>query len=128
MSYSLTPEGVKDQLAALYDLQDSDLETEAKAIKEDFRSWVVNHFTLDDDQKKYLNSLPDRSVEYFGEQCCFCFLYRLNINFVYPSPPAAASRVGKWCDCESKTKLVAGNNGDSTGTGEVTFTISYQSI
>jgi len=126
MSYSLTPQGVADQLAALYALSDSDLEKEANSIKSDFRNWVKNHFILSENQKKYLNDLPDRSVLYFGEQCWFCFLYRLNITFIYPSPPSAISRVGKWCDCASSTKLVTSNDGTNTGTGDVTFTIRYR--
>ena len=128
MSYSLTPEGLEDQLAAIYDLADSALETEADAIKKDFRSWVINHFTINEKEKNYLNDLPDRAVEYYGEECCFCFRYRLKIKLIFSPPPFEAARVGKWCDCESSTKLVVSDNGDITGTGEVIFTISYRSL
>lgn len=125
MNYPLTPQGVSDQLTALYSLSNSALEVEANAIKSNFRTWIEDHFSLSNDQKRYLYAMPDKSVQYFGDQCWFCFLYRLKITLVYPAPPSPTG-LGKWTESTSSTKLITNDNGGVEASGELTFTMIYR--
>ena len=127
MIYPFTPKGVQDMLMALYALPDSELQVEANAIKNDFRLWVKNHFSLTTDQKRYLDSMPNQSTQYFGDQCWFCFLYRLNINLVYPAPPAPTG-LGKWAESTSSATCTTNDDGGVEATGELTFTMIYREI
>lgn len=127
MIYSLTPQGVKDMLVALYALPNSALEVEANAIKNDFRLWVKNRFSLTTDQKRYLDSMPNNSTQYFGDQCWFYFLHRLNVSLVYPAPPAPTG-YGKWTESTSSATFTTNDNGGDEASGELTFTMIYREI
>lgn len=124
MSYPLTAQGVADQLEELYALSNPDLADEADAIQTDFRTWIVDHFTLSSAQLTYLAGMAQKDVEYFGQQCAFCFIHRLNISLVYPAPPAP-SGYGKWTESTNSTKLIANGSGGTGATGELVFTMVY---
>lgn len=123
MNYALTPNGVAQLLADLYALPSTELMAKAKAVKTDFKKFVADNFTLSDAQKTYLDGLNDQVSEYFGDQCWFCFLYKLKVSFVYPDPPTAA--YSKYVEGKSSTKVRAGLAGEPEATGELIFTITY---
>lgn len=124
MSYPLTPNGVSQLLTDLYALPSSQLLVQATAVKTNFKKFVADNFILTNDQKVYLTGLNDRAAEYFGDQCWFCFLYKLNITFVYPDPPSPA--YSKYVESKSTAKQTTGLVGEPTATGELTFTIIYK--
>ena len=125
MNYALTPNGVNQLLTDLYALPPSQLSVKATAVKADFRRFVTDNFILSNDQKTYLNGLNDQVVEYFGDQCWFCFLYKLKITLVYPDPPTPAYT--KYVEAKSSAKLTVAPVGDPVATGELTFTMIYKS-
>lgn len=126
MNYALTPNGVAQLLTDLYVLPQAQLLVKAAAVKTDFRKFVADNFTLSSDQKEYLTGLNDRAVQYFGDQCWFCFQYKLKITFVYPDPPTPA--YSKYVESRTTAKLSVGLDGDTTATGELTFTIVYVAV
>lgn len=124
MNYALTPTGVAQLLTDLYALSPSQLLVQATAVKANFKKFVADNFRLSTDQKTYLTGLNDQATQYFGDQCWFCFLYKLNITFVYPDPPTPA--YSKYVESKSTAKLATGLVGEPTATGELTFTIIYK--
>lgn len=124
MNYALTPNGVSQLLTDLYALPPSQLLVQATAVKTNFKKFVSDNFTLNTDQKVYLNGLNDQAAEYFGDQCWFCFLYKLKVTLVYPDPPSPA--YSKYVESKSTAKLATGLVGEPTATGELTFTIIYK--
>lgn len=127
MTYPLTSRGVSELLENLYSLPDSDLKLQAIEIKTNFRSWVEKNFSLSQGQINYLNSLPDDSVQYFGDQCWFCFIHRLNITLDYPSAPTQ-TRVGKWTGGTSSTKLITNDSGNQEASGGFSFDMTYREL
>lgn len=127
MSYPLTQRGAAELIAYLYSLPDSDLQAEAAAIKSDFKTWITKHFTLTSDQKSYLASMANSATQYFGEQCSFCFIHRLNVSLDYPAPPAPTG-YGKWTESTSSTKLITNSTGNEEASGELKFTMVYRPL
>ena len=127
MAYPLNSLGVAEMLKNLYALPDRDLAMQSLEIRTNFRKWVMDNFNLSTSQIDYLNSLPNDSVQYFGDQCSFCFIHRLNITLDYPAPPAQ-TRVGKWTGASSSTKLTTNSEGKEEASGEFNFFITYRSI
>ena len=123
MNYALTPNGVAQLLTDLYALSPSQLLLQATAVKADFKKFVADNFTLSTDQKEYLNGLNNQAAEYFGDQCWFCFQYKLKVTLVYPDPPTAA--YSKYVETKSTAKLKVGRVGEPIATGELTFTMTY---
>ncbi len=123
MNYALTPNGVAQLQADFYALPPAQLLVKATAVKTNFKKFVADNFTLSNDQKTYLNGLNDQDAQYFGDQCWFCFLYKLKITFVYPDPPTPA--YSKYVEARSTGKLKAGLDGNPIATGELSFTIIY---
>ena len=126
MNYALTPNGVSQLLTDLYALPPSQLMAKATAVKTDFKRFVTDNFTMSNDQKVYLNGLDGQATEYFGDQCWFCFLYKLKITFVYPDPPTPA--YSKYVESKTTAKLALGLDGDPVASGELTFTITYKAL
>ncbi|MGV3611432.1 MAG: hypothetical protein ACO1N0_10810 [Fluviicola sp.] len=124
MNYALTPDGVAQMLADFYALPPLKLEEKAAAVKTDFKRFVADNFMLSNDQKAYLLGLNSRVTQYFGDQCWFCFLYKLNITLVYPDPPTPA--YSKYVEGKGKTTVRAGLAGEPEATGEMIFTIIYK--
>ncbi len=123
MNYALTPNGVAQLLSDLYKLPSAELLAKATAVKTDFKRFVTDNFTLSDAQKTYLAGLNDQAAECFGDQCWFCFLYKLKITLVYPDPPTPA--YSKYVESKSNAKVKAGIVGEPEATGELIFTITY---
>jgi hypothetical protein len=128
MAYPLNALGVAELLKKLYALSDDELEIQALAIKANFRNWVSTNFELSEIQINYLNSIPNNSAQYFGDQCWFCFIHRLNITLDYPSAPSSMSRVGKWTGGTSTTKLITNNEGNEEASGSFSFSMIYRQI
>jgi hypothetical protein len=127
MSYLLNPRGVSEQLKALYALSNSALEAEAISIKSDFKSWVEDHFDLTTPQKNHLYGMSPIARQFFGDQCWICFLFRLPITLVYPSPPAPTG-YGKWVESSTTPKLIANGNGDVEASGQLTIEMVYRPL
>ena len=127
MAYPLTSRGVSELLENLYALPDNDLELQAIEIKTNFRSWVEKNFSLSQGQINYLNAMPDNSVQYFGDQCWFCFIHRLNITLDYPAAPTQI-RVGKWTGGTSSTKLITNDSGNQEASGGFSFNMTYREL
>lgn len=124
MSYPFTPTGVSNQLADLYALTPAQLAVEAAAVKADLRTWLIDHFTLSNDQKTYLNKIPDSAIKDFADQIAYCFSHKLNISLIYPAPPAGAAR-SKYVEATNSTKITTGSDVEPTVTGELIFTMRY---
>jgi hypothetical protein len=127
MSYPLTSQGVVDLLEELYELSNQDLADQADAIETDFRTWVAENFTLTSPQLTYLGGMAEKDVIYFGQQCAFCFIHRLNISFEYPLPPEPTG-YGKWTESTNSTKLQANGSGGTTASGELVFQMVWYPI
>ena len=124
MSFLLNSKGVKDQVTALYALSNPALEAEANAIKSDFRSWVDDHFALTNAQKNCLAAMPNKVVQFFGDQCWYCFMFRLPITLDDSAP--APTGYGKWTESSSTPKLITGGDGSIEATGELVFKFLYR--
>jgi hypothetical protein len=129
MSYSLTPSGVADQLAALYTLNDPALEIQADAIRADFTTWVTGHFTLTTAQRDCLNGMSANTLQAFGDMCCFGLKNRLEITFddttTTPAPPSGYQ---KYVCAENETELKTTTNGNSNGSGKIRFKAGYEPV
>lgn len=128
MNYPLTPQGVADQLAAIYSLSSTDLTIQANAIKSDWRKWVIDHFSLSNAEKTCVNNISDRSATYFGDQCWIYFLNKGHISLEDYSAPPAPSGYGKFVESTSSTKYSISTSGDSTMTGELKFSVTYKPL
>lgn len=122
-TYPFTPKGVNDRLDDLYLLSDEDLALEADAIRSDFRDWMVTNFIFDTTQLAFLNGMNNNVVNYYGEQCSICFLYRLPIILDMPPPVPSYS---KWTGSRNDFLMETDGNGNEVVTGSLTFTISYR--
>lgn len=127
MSYPLNSRGAAELIAYLYSLPDNELQAAAAAIRSDFKTWVTKHFSLTNEQKSYLAAMPNTATQYFGDQCSFCFIHRLNVTLDYPAPPAPTG-YGKWTESTSSTKLITNDDGDQEATGELKFTMVYRPL
>jgi len=121
--YALTEAGVASKLSEIYALSDPALALKAAAIKADFRDWMDDNFNLTTPQSTFITGMGDEAVQSYGEMCSMCFLHRLDIDFVYPSPPVGA--IGKWVESEDKAKVRTDGSGNVTVTGSATFTVGY---
>jgi hypothetical protein len=127
MSFSLTTQGVADQLAALYRLDDTELYMEADDIRADFKGWLMNHFTLTNEQKECINRMSANTLQAFGDMSCFALKNRLEISFEEPaSPPPPGS--AKFVIAENTTSLKTHANGSSNGSGRVKFKAGYEPL
>ncbi|UKB78571.1 hypothetical protein [Chryseobacterium sp. MEBOG07] len=124
-SFPFSPLGVDTILNQLYGLTNAALSTQAKAIKLDFKGWMKDHFTLTENQLTFLAAIKEEASVYYGEQCSFCFLHRLEIKLVSPIPPEV-SRYAKWIGSSSTISIKSDGTGESVISGMLTFTISYQ--
>lgn len=122
---SLTPTSVQDKLDELYQLTNAQLATEALLIKMDFRSWMEANFDLTPSQKIFLEDMAQTVVDYFGEQCSFCFNHRLAIELDYPSPPAAPD-YAKWPELTNSIVVAADDTGASKASGKLMFKMVYE--
>lgn len=123
--YPFTPTGVQDKLDELYLLPDPALAAQAELIKADFRQWMKDNFSLNTAQKDFLDNMDNSAVDYFGDECGFCFNHRLEIKLIYPTPPAAPN-IGKWPEATNTIQVKADGNGDVNVGGALTFTMVYQ--
>lgn len=125
MSFSLTTQGVADQLATLYQLDDPALQAEAEAIRADFKSWIMDHFTITNDQKECLNRMSANTLQSFGDMSCFGLKNRLDISFEEPASPPPPG-YGKFVVAENETTLKTRANGSSTGSGRIKFKAGHE--
>jgi hypothetical protein len=125
MSFSLTTQGVADQLAALYQLNDPELQEQADAIRADFTSWLSGNFTMTNDQKECVNRMSANTQQAFGDMCCFALKNRLEITFEEPTSPPPSGYV-KFVLAENTTTLKTNANGNSKGSGRVKFKAGYE--
>lgn len=121
--FALTEAGAASKLSEIYALSDPARMAEAAAIKSDFAGWMDDNFTLTSPQASYISGMASDATDYYGSLCCLCFQYKLDIDFVYPSPPPLA--VGKWVESEDKAKVRTSGNGDVEVTGSAVFTVVY---
>ena len=64
----LTPEGVAEQVVALYELSPAELEAVADVINADIRSWLLDTFDVTAAQESYLDQLNPVYLAALGEQ------------------------------------------------------------
>jgi hypothetical protein len=124
--FPFTPKGVEDKLNELYALTDSALAIQAGSISSNFRLWISNAFILSPDQQNYLTAMDEDAVDYFGQQCSFCFRNRLEIRLIYPDPPVSPG-YSKWIAASNTIAVDADDEEESDVTGSLTFTINYKS-
>lgn len=118
MTYSLTSQGVADQVAAIYALSDSARLAEAKGIEADFVGWMNVHFTITSAQKAFLSSKQE-----LANLIAQTIRLKGSIAFDYPSPPSP--QYSKFVEAESRTKFVADDTG-GTVTNELAIAIRYR--
>jgi len=121
--FPFTPAGVEDKCEELYSLSDAALEAEATAVRTNFRSWMNDNFVLDSAQLTYLNGMNNTVLDFYGEQCAFCFLHRLPI---YLEIPPAVPFYSKWTGSRNDIKAQTNGEGKQTITGSLTFTMVYE--
>ncbi len=123
--FPFSPVGVEDKLNELYALPDQALALQAEDISANFKKWIKASFELDEQQTKFLNAMNDEVTTYYGQQCSLCFLNRLDISLVYPDAPTAPGYT-KWTGSSSSITASTNGTGQSSVTGTLTFTLSYQ--
>ena len=88
-----SPEGVQLKMGDLYQLNDTDLLFQADLVKNDFKQWITDNFTLDTTQSTFLNNLDDRFVEQASGASSLAIRNRLDIILVRPVIPSPASKL-----------------------------------
>ncbi|AZA95617.1 hypothetical protein [Chryseobacterium shandongense] len=119
----MTPAGVEDKITELYLLSDTALAAEADAVQGDFKQWVKDNFTLRTDQEDYLDDLNERISTYFGSQCSICFINKLPITLIYPTPPTG--EYSKWTGSSNTLDVKSEGAGAPVATGTLTFEFTY---
>jgi hypothetical protein len=125
MSYSLTSQGVADQLNALYRLADAALQVEADAIRTNFKTWVNDHFALTPAQITCIDKMSLNTLQDFGDTCCFGLKNKLDISYEDPTPAPPAG-YKKFVIKENNTKTKTNSIGTSTGSGTIKFKVGYE--
>lgn len=93
--YPFTPEGVQQKQSELYELGDEELMQQAKDISSDFVSWVNNNFELDDEQRVYLQELPENDALINGWQTASAVLFRQEVSIEDTTPPEGIAAAEK---------------------------------
>lgn len=128
---SFTPAGLQALLQQLYALPNTDLEQEALAIAQDFRSWVKAHFTLDQDQEAYLDGVDQQFINQAGQRSSYYVGNRLPVNLIKMARPTTTATVageedrGKLLDLDEKNSNVYSPESGYGESSSLTFTISY---
>lgn len=123
--FPFTPEGVEDKLDELYALSDTALAVEAEAIRVNFRKWIRDNFVLSANQANFLTNINDDAAQYYGQECSFCFLNRLDIILVYPDPPTTPG-YAKWPVSSNDIEVETDGTGQLAVSGSLTFTMTYK--
>lgn len=118
-----TPTGVADKLTALYALSDPALEAEAVAIETDIKDWIGDNFNLTGAQTGYLAGLNSDFMDEMGAECALCFRNKLDIELVYPAPPAPG--MIKWSCPEDRPKKKANGSGGVDVSGKLVIEMHY---
>jgi len=129
--FPLTQTGLTDLLNQLFSQPDAELQLQADAIANDFRTWVINHFILAENQLAYLNQVDNRFIAIAANESADFVSRRKLIHLVKNERPVSTKAEGedpdegKLLDLDkAKTAGYAGN-GDFNESEDLTFTISY---
>lgn len=89
----LTPAGIASKLADLYALSDSLLRAEAVLIRDDFRNWMDDNFTMTTDQEGYLDGFPADYEEFLADMLYVAVKNRRPVVYTPPDTTARASKL-----------------------------------
>lgn len=77
----LTPAGVDAKQLELYALPDAALHAESDLAKNDFKTWMGNHFSMTTAQQSYLDNLPGLFNDRLACDVAIALWFRLQIVF-----------------------------------------------
>lgn len=120
----LTPAGVEQKIADLYELPDDDLIEQANLLRADFRQWVKDNFELSTAQSDYLDDTDERWVKLSACQAAFAMENRLVIELI-AEDSTGKSTASKLLRTKNKLIATTGQSGGFSAAGDVTFEIFY---
>lgn len=116
-----TPAGVSAKITELYALSDENLLIQANLVKSNLRTWMGNNFNLTTDQSSYLTNMDDRGIGYLQDNLSFCFIYRLSMSLIQPTPGTQP----KYIHTHNSIITVTSDDGDFSATGGLVIEIVY---
>lgn len=120
--------GAQQLFDLLYALNDVQLQVEVAAIRADFRTWVIAHFFLEENQISYLNNMDERWVSNAGNQTADFMQERLPVQLLKAAPLAEegdGGDRGKLIDLDNaSSQSFSSSEGFSEGR-RLVYTISY---
>ncbi|MDR6464605.1 hypothetical protein [Chryseobacterium sediminis] len=124
MSYPLTPDGVKQKQAELFQLSDDALQQVAIEMAADLKSWVLANFVVTQPQQEYYEAMEEGFRLVLGWQTATSILCRDYVEF--GDVPFTATAEQK--KARSTTGEVIGNVSYSPGSGwqgNIGFTVKF---
>ncbi len=77
-------DGTTAKISELYALSDGDLRIQTESIRVDFVFWMHTHFSLDEKQRVFLETMEYPLIQLFAEDLSDCILFRLPLSFTWP--------------------------------------------
>lgn len=119
----LSPDGVKDKIAAVYALPTIDRMAEATAVETAFKTWISDNFLLDPAQVTYLSGINTIVANDFGKNCAIAFRHMLGIALIIPMPKLPPV---KWLKLTNNIVMATDDTGAEEATGSLTFAYEYR--
>lgn len=89
----LTPSGVQQKLTELYALNDVQLQAESNALKDNFRQWTKDNFSLNAEQTVYLDNMDAEWIEPTSYTLSIAIRYRRAVTLTVTGSPGASKLV-----------------------------------
>ena len=121
--YPFTPEGVLQMQNELYSQSDAYVHAQAALVRDDFRQWVADQFSLSSDQQAYLFELDEAFVQTAAFQLSTAITWRLSITLIVPAETMPTSKLIR---TENNFVPVSSHDKRYRVTGSLTFILYYQ--
>jgi len=90
--FPLSPQGLQELLAQLYQLPDSELSLEAASAAADFKTWLAEKFELGQSQLDYLDAVGTQFIANAAEQVRYFLAARKPIVLTKEQQPEGTQR------------------------------------
>lgn len=117
--------GLQAVLQALYALPQNELNEQADALRTLPKQWINNHFELDNDQSSFLNSMPEQTIRFLGDQGSFAIENSLPIDLDKQEPSLAERKPDKYFKPKSTLYSQTNSNGLISAGGRLIIEVSY---
>lgn len=108
----------------LYQLNDTLLQLEAKAIALNFEHWFFNHFDVSLNQLSFLNEISPEALSFIAKQTSFAVANRLPITLA-KEEEEEDDKIGKVIKPKSTFTVTADASGNMVAEGDLLIQIYY---